>query len=236
MVKALRIAPRELVKVCNDHTIGVKRELLEQLLTDPRMEAAWKELSTQVSQLNAQNKNAIWLRVWGAISHAKYQSNKAEKLYKRPSERRDQYKQLAGKIRKLSGEVKGLSLDLLAYKFFDEEYLEANGLQELSEMSIELRCDAAHKVLPNWPSITHLLDGLAIRAEKLGSDAMTTPTPAKRKKGNLKERTFIWHLGSDFSLLFGEKLHGTIAHIACVVFPNSTNLGKSFVQSVFKGV
>lgn len=236
MDKVLETAPDELVRAYKSNGIGVKRELLEQLLTHHEMKDAWKELANHVSKSNAQNKDEIWLRLWGAISHAKYQSDEAEKIYRRPSDRRDQYEQLAGKIRKLSGEVRDMSLDLLAYEFFDEEYLAVNGMQDLSNISIELRCGAAHKVLPNWPSITHLLEGLAKRAEKLGGDAMTTPSPAKRNRGNMKVRAFIWHLGSDFSLLFGEKLMGTIVRISHVVFPDTPSIDKSYVQSVLQGI
>jgi hypothetical protein len=130
-------------------------------------------------------------------------------------------------------------MDVLAYEVFPQDVMDALQVRNWNDMDTTARCEAAHLLMPSWPSAPEILRGLEQLAERLAHEAMSKPRPDKRDRGDVEARTFIWYLGTDFHRMFGKALNGTLGKIADVTFNSleaDRQYTRSFVQTALKGV
>jgi hypothetical protein len=228
-------APAHLVRAYQDHEIRNGRVLLGRLLERRDwITSPWTQLSRRV-QTDRQ-----WLRVWSAIAYAKAKSKRAVRMPHKPrSEEHDDYRALAKKFAGLAKKIEDGPLDVLSYELWGQEDWAALQAPDLNEMAAQQRCDAAYQILDHWPSAVDLLHGLEKRALTLAKEAMIKRRPDARSRGDIELRTFVWHLGKEFRLIFGKELLGTLAIIADMAFDRGDEdepTSRSFVQSVLRGV
>ena len=229
-------APTRLIRAYEDREFSNGRVLLGRLLGKDSewIKSPWTELSRHVQT------DEKWLRVWSAISSAKAKSNKvANSRHKTRAEERDDYQALATKFAELANGIENGPLNVLTYELWEQEDWAALHKADLNKMPAEQRCAVAHQLLRHWPSAPDLLRGLERRASMLASDAMKKRRPDARSSGDKELRTFVWHLGQEFSLIFKQQKLGTVMTIAEITFnrvEEHQQLSRSFVQSVLRGV
>jgi hypothetical protein len=229
MKRWIKNAPASLVRAYETREIGNGRVILERLLRDERMRLAWKQLFRYVST------DQQWLEVWMAIASARAVSNKEGRLHKRPSEERDDYLALARKIDGLAKKIENGPLEVYAYELFPQDVWAALGVGNMHAMGKPQRSQVAHRLLRSWPRASELLRGLERHALKFSDDAMNKPRAVRRSRKEVPARIFVWHLGKDVELMFGEAMLGTLAKIASVTFNRDDDFNKSFVQGVLRG-
>lgn len=228
--KWLKTAPRYLIDAYESGRIGKGRPLLAKLLRDKRMGTTWTELTRHIK------RDEQWGIVWASICSAKGESNAARLKHITRKDKRDKYRSVASRIKKLSKEVDTWRLNVPGYDLFPQEVFVALGVPQLHEMHPLERDTEAHKVLATWPYTLELLSGLEKCALIKAGEAMTEPRPDVQQAGNRAARVFVCRLGKDFQYHFGLKLLGSIATITNVAFDADEKFSKSFVQGVLKGV
>lgn len=231
----IKTAPARLVRAFENHEIGNGRPILKRLLSDSRMQTKWPTLVRYMQKQGWDGDSNQWLKIWGAIASAKYQSNKASRVRKRRTDIRDDYAKLADDFAALGKKIGRVNnpMDVLIYQLFPEDIWGALNLAKLNGLDPLERDEIAHNLLPCWPSASEILYGLSSLASQLAQDAMGTPRPDERGSGNVAARVFVWHVGNDFRALFGNALYGTLAEIANVTFNfHDDGLTKKTVEQI----
>lgn len=202
--------------------IGPGKKILGRLLTDGRMDKAWKTLTSRVTH------DHEWRDLWSEIVYAL----RLTKLDRPELKRRQKtYKEIATVSRQLAKSIKNGGFDLLAFELFSEEVMQINGVGGWGRLEPLRRSDHAYKLLREWPSVSECLGLLEARAEQSARDVMHT-IPSERTTRDRDAIVFSRRLADYFTQHFDQPLHDTVAAIAAVVL--SREVTKDFVEYTYR--
>lgn len=239
-------APPNLVERLKQSENFKGRDILQRLLTEPKMDGVWKRLKKQAKD-DHYDKLLFDEILW--ILH---RATKTERLRKAPEQQQsapstypdwsDPLEALPSNRpirRQMPPQARSRSEELNFFKTLKEhieqlaEEVETALLNErvyeltpeVMEVSIfgwrELdvldRHEKAGQVLAEWPTVIDVLAGLARRAEE-GITAAEQPRIVEKVKGKFRQTYFVRQLGAYMAQQFGSPHYGSIASITNVVF------------------
>lgn len=217
----LKFAPAALVEL-HSH-IGPGKDILGCLLTDPKMGRPWQELSRYI------RSRAEWQRLWGVIAHALIH---AKRPHASKSSERDKYLGIAGVASQIANSIENSPLDLMSFELFTDDVMLINGVPGWGGLDSLARASAGYRLLREWPSVTDLLRELEARAQRLGTEAMTTRRPVARTTRDSAARFVALSVSDHLRRRYGKPLYGTTAGIVSVSL--GQDVSKEFVAQAFK--
>ena len=236
-------APAVLVKL-HRRLQGGNKNLLERLLTDSRMEPAWREIELRLLKdqgikqkfrkgpLEKPWKDQVYEKLWSEIACAFARSgverqNSQDRVVEPRSKIRDRYLRIAEDARNLTKKIADGPFDLLAFEFFPDNIAqEVFKSRTWSQLPPDVRCELAHRSrgLALWPSMTDLLETLASCVEKSATEVFSKSRLVDRDTHDRCSNIFIRRLSRTFfqDYLDGP-MSGTLGRITSVVFNRTYN-------------
>ncbi len=232
--KALGKAPPILARWRRRGISPREKSLLTCLLSDPRMESAWKEIDKRLSanlRINSSKKfsknkdpfgitrqqalDVRYFQLWRQIGWALRQSAGKEASRK---EERVRFQGIAVDAQRLASRISDGPLDRLAYEYFHTDLaIVLFRKQEWSNLPSDQKAKLANRRIDPWPSMTDLLMELAEQAQKCAEGALTRTRIVDRDTQDRQSNYFIRHMTGYFRENFGGPMHGVVAAISSVV-------------------
>jgi hypothetical protein len=214
--------------------------LLEELLCHSRMKRAWNILRKSVRSEDDYKKlfraiiESMGIARRGIVS----QTDRKEK-YEDIAKRAEKLAQLITELKYMPGT--GLpytgDLDLQAYELLPEDVASILGAQSWATMKSDERSDWAYSILRAWPTMVELLEQLAIRARRQGSEYVSSGRRSRglgealqeEKAANTKARLFSCHL-YDHLRKMDEKFTGFAAIKAIVLIAYNVDVDRKTLR------
>lgn len=199
-----------------DGKIVRSRDILWELLTDPKMQRPWQILKKRISD------KRHYTRLWSEIVSALRKSRSPE-----PSrtKKRDHFLAIAEHAKALANTVAEGPLDRLAYDYFPGEMTcLVFKTDKWPVLGADEKMQIAQRTLEWWPSITELLEEVAHHAEKVAKEALVEERLAVNDTQDRRVNYFLQYLARHFRTHFNSPMKGVLADIASVVFEKSITL------------
>ena len=204
-------------------------ELLVRLLTYPQMRLGWGEIAKQQKHSNPPYESP-YLEVFLFYEIRELLIESAREHVTRNDKSVD-YKDIAKHARKFAKIVCGTEVDTAVHRYFPPEILAMHIAKAAPDLSKRL-FESGNILYPGWkdqsrtllgyydnlflnyyhPSITHILENLAEKAEEIATEALSDGTMLPRPRYEHAQRLFFMRgLAQIFNDWFGKLLHRTIA-------------------------
>lgn len=224
----LASAPQELVAAHQTRQIGQGVRQLESLITDPRMQSAWRELNRH------KKREDHGMQLFQEIRNILHVLRRRVPM--RRSEERNRYLAIAEQARTLSSMLQEREgqLNKQAYEYFPAEVMHLYGLSEWATAHRMARSAQAHELLRHWPSFIDMLGELASQAQQLADEAMTKERVVDRQAGAEEYRRlyFVRALTEYINREYGAPLNATVARIGTVIL--GTEIGSDQVEKMIR--
>ena len=174
---------------------GKSPKLLGVLLSDKRMVPVWARLGRQIKTNNQ------WMDLWQAIKMAVHDASPRRKP-KRAEDESDDIRWIASRASELAAMIKIADPKEKGYKrFFDFEchhfspdiVMQINGIPGWSSLSWQDQNLHATQVMPSWPTMSELLEGLTTHA-MAKAEAVKKERMVLKDKGCWAETMFVRQL------------------------------------------
>ena len=222
----------------NDQAPLTQLRLLAELLRHSRMKRAWNILRKTVRSEDEYKKllkaiiESMRLARRGIVSQ---------------TARREKYEDIAKRAEKLAELIKERQhppprdttlpytgdLDLPVYELLPDDVASILGAKSYAKMDSSQRRDWAYSILREWPTMVDLLEQLAIRARRRGSEHVSSGRrsrgPQEEKAANTKARLFSCHLYEHFRKM-NKKFTGFAAIKAIVLIAYSVDVDRKTLR------
>ncbi len=225
MVKYVKSSPQSLIDCYEKKTIIKGRDFLERLITHPKMERAWCELSKR----NKNNNHAEKL-----LQEIIFQEQKSrEPVVLRRSDEKKKYFKIAEHAKQLAKAIAEGPLDKPLFQYFSAETMDTNGIANWDNKDKMERNNLPYDLLREWPPLIEILKSLETQAIKLSDEAMNQPRIVERQKADYRQLYFVRALAEYVNAEYGSPLYGTVARISSAVL--EVDLTKEAVATMAKG-
>jgi hypothetical protein len=213
-----------MVRMNDNGKTSTSRDILWELLIDPRMDRPWKQIKRKTPT------NVQYSRLWSEILSALIKSRIPE-----PSRKNKQkhFQTIADNARALANTIAEGPLDRLTYEYFPDEMARlVFRTREWPVLAPDERVQKAHRALSWWPSLPELLEEVGQHAQQLAEGALSEKRLAVNDTQDRRVNYFLLYLGRHFRTQFNAPMKGVLAQIASVVFNKSITL--DFVKNALR--